>query len=156
MHRGTTTILDEVPKYRDQALNLLVGELLGSGAYRRVYAVKHSPDLVLKVDFDGAFHNAMEWAAWCTLEGTEWAKWVAPCVEIDEFTGALLQRRARPLTDDEWASLGECPAFLGDVGQRNWGWLDGRPVMVDYAINHMADRGIKRPPMRSINKRGSY
>jgi hypothetical protein len=60
----------------------------------------------------------------------------------------LVMRRANPMTDDEvrkyiwkprlswkgWDYLGQ-----GDVGipfehkTANWGWLDGRPVPVDYA-----------------------
>ena len=132
---------------KDMMLGLLVGELLGEGAYRRTYALEHSPRLVAKVDFGGQLTNAQEWHAWCQLHGTEWERWVAPCEAIDEFGGVMLQRRCRPLTDAEWAALGAVPDFLGDTGRRNWGWLEGRPVMVDYAYNHLAGRGLRRVRM---------
>jgi hypothetical protein len=68
--------------------------------------------------------------------------WCAP------FGVMLVMRRANPMTDDEvrkyvwkprlswkaWDYLGQ-----GDVGlpfehkAADWGWLDGRPVAVDYA-----------------------
>lgn len=152
IHRGlpggrAEDVHDEVVKLKQQALNLLVGELLGSGAYRRVYALRHAPDLVLKLEYSPDFANVSEWRTWCDLEHSEWAQWLAPCVAIDEFGGALVQKRAPDLTDEQWAQLREHPAFLGDTGRRNWGWYDGRPVMRDYAFNHLVHRGLKNVRM---------
>lgn len=145
-------ILDEPPKLSSQALNLLVGECLGQGAYRRVYALKHSPGLVLKLEYCPDFMNVREWHAWEYLRDTEWSRWLAPCVSIDEFSGALVQERADDLTDEQWEQLVEYPNFLGDVGRRNWGWLKDRPVMRDYAINHLMHRGLNRVRMLKRDK----
>jgi hypothetical protein len=144
---ANASIVEEPPKLAKQALNLLVGRCLGQGAYRRVYELRHAPDLVIKLEYSHDLANAAEWMAWRELSGTEWGKWLAPCVSIDEFTGALVQKRARDLTDAEWAALREYPAFLGDAGRRNWGWYEGRPVMRDYAFNHLASRGLNRMRM---------
>lgn len=141
------TVLDEPPKLAKQALNLLVGECLGQGAYRRTYALRHAPDLVLKLEYSHDCANAKEWTTWQELEHTEWAKWLAPCVSLDEYTGALVQKRAPDLTDAQWEALEAYPAFLGDTGRRNWGWYEGRPVMRDYAFNHLARRGLSRMKM---------
>lgn len=141
------TALDEPRKLLSQAVNLLVGRCLGQGAFRRVYELRHAPDMVLKLEYSHDFANAKEWITWRELEGTEWAQWLAPCVSIDEFGGALVQRRADDLTDEQWASLREYPAFLGDAGRRNWGWFEGRPVMRDYAFNHLSSRGLSRMKM---------
>lgn len=151
-----SSVLDESPKLKSQVLNLLVGEKIGEGAFRRVYALRHDPSIVIKVDYDGSLSNAQEWLIWCDLENSEWRKWLAPCVAIDEFTGALLQKRCRPLTDAEWEAFTEVPAFLNDTLKRsNWGWYEegdepGRPVMVDYAINNLSGRGLAR--MRMVKR----
>lgn len=145
-------ILDEPCKLASQALNLLVGECLGQGSSRRVYAVKQSPGLVLKLEYCHDFMNVREWQAWEELQHTEWARWLAPCVCIDEFSGALIQERADDLTDEQWEQLVEYPNFLADVGRRNWGWLKDRPVMRDYAINHLMHRGLNRVRMLKRDK----
>lgn len=141
------SVLEEPPKLCKQALNLLVGRCLGQGAYRRVYELRHAPDLIIKLEYSHDFANAKEWTTWQELEHTEWSQWLAPCVSIDEFSGALVQKRAEDLTDEQWASLAQYPAFLGDVGRRNWGWYEGRPVMRDYAFNHLVGRGLKNVRM---------
>ena len=146
-------ILDEENKFKAQSLNLLVGPLLGEGAFRRVYELRYTTDLVLKIDYGASLMNVAEWLTWTELQHSEWAKWLAPCQAIDEFTGALVQKRCRPLTEEEWDALKEIPAFLGDATRiSNWGWYQegdqpGRPVMVDYAINNLAGRGLARMKM---------
>jgi hypothetical protein len=146
---GAANIADEPPKLAKQALNLLVGECLGQGASRRVYALRNTPDLVLKLEYDNRdFSNVIEWTTWSQLQKTKWAEWLAPCISIDEFSGVLIQARADDLTDEQWAALKEYPAFLGDAGRRNWGWYKGRPVMRDYAFNHLITCGLKNMKMK--------
>lgn len=136
-------ILDEPLKLRDQAINLFVGRCLGQGAYRRVYELKHAPDLVIKLEYSHDFQNTQEWLAWQELEHTPWGQWVAPCVSIDEFSGALIQKRAPDLTDEQWNALGKYPSIFADAGRRNWGWYEDRPVLRDYGLNHIMSRGLR-------------
>lgn len=158
------SILDEAHKHKQQSLNLLVGDILGEGAFRRVYEVRHDPSLVLKIDYDGSLSNAKEWMTWCALDGTPDAKWFAPCVAIDEFTGAMLQKRCRLLSDTEWEAHERrtLPKYLQDYSKRtNWGWYQegdepGRVVMVDYAMNLLIEDGARagRPKKQAKKDKG--
>ena len=145
-------ILSTHARIKDCVLDALVGEKLGSGSFRDVYAL--DAKRVLKVEArDWAFCNAHEWTIWCDCP-PEWQKWFAPCLTIDDLGAALIQRRTKPLTKKQWAALTEIPDFMADIKRENWGWMDGRPVCHDYG-NHrfMANsfrrgRLVKRPTDR--------
>jgi hypothetical protein len=150
-------------RIKDQAVNLLVSGAVGQGCHRIVYALEHSPDLVMKVEKGHDFANIREWLAWDELQWDPRAsRWLAPCVDIDFRTGVLLQRRCRDLSDAEWGAIGKVPAWLGDTKRSNWGWLEdpeadpggGRPVMRDYAITKLTRLGLGRAGWRLVDKTG--
>lgn len=143
------SVQDEGASDRMSALGVLVGDCLGVGAYRRVYALHHLPGHVLKVEYANScsFANAMEWETWNELRGTEWESWLAPCLSIDGHGRALVQSRCEPVPDPTWAALTEVPAFFSDVAQRNFGLLDGRVVCLDYSLNRLMQRGRSRVRM---------
>jgi hypothetical protein len=129
---------------KDAALCVLVGEKLGSGVFRDVYAVKGREDVVLKIeDRGGEFCNVMEWKLWTEAQGTPAEQWLAPCLDLSGLSGrALVMRRTQPMTEDAWETL-EVPAFFNDIQPSNWGLLNGRPVCHDYAHSNVLLRGLR-------------
>jgi hypothetical protein len=118
----------------EEAYDLLCGERLGEGVYRVVYAHRHDPSLVVKVEKQyRAFCNAREWAYWD--EFRHWEKgnrWLAPCVGISPLGTILLQKRTEPVRRSDKLPE-EVPSFLDwDLKPANWGWLEGRLVLHDY------------------------
>ena len=129
-----TDIRDYSPRLKDCILHLVVGERLGGGSFRNVYALDDKR--VLKVEPSGStFCNHQEWMIWQEVVGGKWEKWFAPCLDIDTLSGTLIQRRTTPLTDRQWNRLKEVPNFMADIKRANWGMLDGRIVCHDYG-NH--------------------
>ena len=132
-------------RLKDCVLDLVVGEPIAEGTFRDVYALDDKR--VLKVEARGkAFCNTHEWTIW-NDSPKEWEKWFAPCLAIDDFSIALVQRRTRPLTDKQWDALTEVPDFMADLKRENWGWLDGRPVCHDYGNHRFFANGFKRGKM---------
>lgn len=129
-------------RLKDCALQVLLGEPIGRGTFRTVYAV--DKDRVLKLETSGfSFSNAHEWTLWNDAQDTKWAKWLAPCLDIDEYGAALVMARTQPLTDEQWEGLQRVPSFMADVKRDNWGWHDGRAVCHDYGNHGMFSHGFK-------------
>lgn len=112
-------------------IHLVCGNLVGSGTRRQVYIFKPDPKYVIKIDYSLYFDNAVEWDLWQNVVGTKMEKWFAPCLAISSYGTWLIQRRTKPIIH----LPKRVPAMLGDHKRENWGMLDGRPVMHDYA-NH--------------------
>lgn len=135
------------PRIKDCILDALVGDFLGRGHFRAVYALDDSR--VLKVeDRARSFCNIDEWTIWQEAQGTGWEQWFAPCLHIDRFGSALIQARTKPLTDRQWKALKEVPSFMADVKRENWGWHQGRPVCHDYGNHLFFHRGFSRVKMK--------
>lgn len=122
--------------FRD-AFNLLAGDKIGSGAYRSVYECKLRPELVVKVEYEieyRDFHNVLESRFWSDHEHYKpVSRWLAPCEHLSPDGYILLQRRCRPLSS--WKDIPKTlPEFITDVKESNFGILDGRVVLVDYAL----------------------
>ena len=130
----------------EDAFNLLCGKLLGEGIHRKVFECKLRPDLVVKVEFETEyrpFSNVLEQCFWNDhADYKKVADWLAPCEYLSPDGRILLQRRARPLNDDD-VLPDQVPVFLTDVKLDNFGMLDGRLVCVDYA------RTIPNPSLRT-------
>lgn len=126
-----------LPAFED-AFNLLCHEKLGSGIHRDVFACRIDPKLVVKVETDlpwRYFANVHEMKFWTDHQHYEKvAKWLAPCDYLSPDGLILLQRRCEPLRDND-VLPDKLPAFLTDVKKDNYGWLDGRIVCFDYALN---------------------
>src|SRR5690606_24195923 len=117
----------------DDLAGLVLGDKIGEGVFREVSQFRLKSDCVIKRARRGAeCMNANEWPGRCALRGTKLAKWLGPCHHISANGVWLSQQKVEPITKDRLPK--KVPAFLGDLHLKNWGWLDGRPVCVDYAI----------------------
>lgn len=128
---------------KNSALSLFVGDKLGSGASRDVYAIRHDPGAVLKVEISGkTFHNQTEWLVWQEMKDWPISDWFAPCLDIDSYGNVLIQRRTQPFDCDRdfKAALtrtrgGVIPSVLQDIHYANFGMLDGQVVCHDYGYH---------------------
>jgi hypothetical protein len=117
------------------AFNMLCGDLLGEGCYRRVFKCKLRPDLVVKVESAEirSFMNVAESRFWSDNEHyKKIADWLAPCEFLSPDGRILLQRKVDPVPDS-YKLPEKLPSFLTDHKRANFGILDGRLVCVDYA-----------------------
>lgn len=118
----------------DEFVNLMIGDMIGEGAFRKVYECKLDPSLVVKIEntANREFPNVHEWAIWQEVEFHDiLSKWYAPCVQISHSGSVLLQKRTKPLR-----KMPEMvPELFADVKRENFGLYQGRPVMHDYG-NH--------------------
>lgn len=116
----------------EEAFNILCGDLIGEGCYRKVFACKVDPALVVKVETNTQeFANVNEYQLWQNYGDAAIAKWLAPCVSLSPYGRVLLQKRCEPIRNAELP--GKIPAFLTDHKLENFGMLDGRIVCFDYA-----------------------
>lgn len=153
----TDCLWQEIPQLQVCALQSLTGDLLGSGVSRRVYELKHNPDLVIKVEHRARdFCNVNEWNIWNAVEKTKWAKWFAEVVEIDVWGGTLIMRRTTPVTyDDFQKKVKALPDFMDDMHYANFGWLDGRIVCHDYGYDLALDKAVKGAVLKPVKKKES-
>lgn len=126
-----------------ETLQLLLGEKLGGGAYRDVFAMTLNPDLVLKVEPENnsRFSNIQEWTVWNEVQDDpELARWFAPCHHISSCGTILIQSRTKPLKK----LPAEVPNVMTDVKLANMGLYKGRPVFHDYGNHKLYLRGMRR------------
>lgn len=142
----------EITGLKNCAHALLIGEQLGSGATRRVYELKHNPNLVLKVEYASRqFCNVAEYEIWKEVVGTDMEKFFAPVVDIDVWGGALLMRRTKPITEREFKRhVNQLPAFLNDWHWGNFGRLNGRIVCHDYGYHLAIFQAVKAKKMKVV------
>lgn len=134
---------DEISNLKTSSLRLFVGDCIGSGASRRVYEVAHDKTLVLKVEHAGrCFHNATEWLIWEVLRDWPIADWFAPCIEIDSYGNAMLQKRTEPFQSEKDFRLalqrtraGIIPDVFSDIHYGNFGMLNGVVTCHDYGYH---------------------
>lgn len=145
-------IFDHIVPLKNCALELFVDpEPLGEGASRKVYALRRDPDLVLKIEDAGrTFNNQTEWMIWQEVKDWPIADWFAPCVAIDSWGSALLQRRTEPFEceRDFREALrktrgGYLPTLFSDTHHENFGMLDGRVVCHDYGYHKLFYQGAQ-------------
>lgn len=131
---------DSVTMRRD-LISLLVGEPISCGAHREVFALYGRPNEVVKIETQARnFFNILEWEAWCELQSTRWAKWLAPCKSISDCGTALIMERTHPVSKVP----PRLPPFFQDVKPENFGMLeDGRVVCHDYGISWLMRHNIK-------------
>ena len=103
-----------------------LGEILGDGKFRTVFAHADDPSLVVKLEkAKGA--NAAEWDVWQAIKGTEYEPHFAPLHDFGE--GWVTQSRTEPVEGD---APDQIPAICSaDAERRNFGVLDGRIVCID-------------------------
>lgn len=157
--------IDEGIHSKNSALSMFIGEQLGSGAYRRVYELKHDPSLVLKLEYCGKeFCNIHEMLVWREVEHTPIEDWFAPCVEIDSYGLVLFQKRTQPIKSEEelkkllfeTRNVRNLPDFFDDAHYANFGIYGGRVVCHDYGFNHFIQHGVKSNWMKLAEEDGQY
>lgn len=81
------------------------------------------------------FANVLEMKFWSDNQyHAPIAKWLAPCDYLSPDGLILLQRKCEALRESDKLP-DKLPSFLTDVKRDNYGWLDGRIVCFDYALN---------------------
>lgn len=114
-----------------------LGDYLGEGFRRIVYAHKDDPELVIKflknIEDD---HNRIEFENWQILKDTEKGRWLTPCVSLSEDGRFLIQKRVK-VTDEAPENVPDWIQILGDWSfggnkSKHWGIYEGRIVLIDY------------------------
>lgn len=109
---------------------LMLGEKIGSGSSRDVYACPTDKTLVIKYEHAESFQNHLEWEIWQLVKGTKWAKWFAPCVNISPNGLFLIQKRAEKSKKMDYPK--QIPFFFTDLKYDNFGFIGKQFVCVDY------------------------
>ena len=109
-----------------------LGEYLGAGKGRIVYAHALDDSLVVKIEVPSSQdpgQNEQEWLVWCAVKGTPLEIWFCPCHRLGQ--GWLTMVRAALFEGEPPPRVPE--AFPKDATRENCGLLDGRFVCIDYA-----------------------
>jgi hypothetical protein len=133
----TESIIDLVRcKSSKEIITKFRGKKLGRGTYRNVYAMKGSPDYVLKIElYQGlrTFANVTEWRNWSDNRLWIWlAQYLAPCLWISEDGKILIQRRVTFKEKKHYPK--EIPALFTDTKIQNFGWIGNQFVCCDYSF----------------------
>lgn len=129
--------------------DMLLGDSIAYGAHRHVFQHATDETLVVKLeDIARNFYNVHEWHVWERIKGTVHAKWFAPCVHIAPCGTILTMKKALPATADKLPK--KIPAFFTDVKAENWGFLNGKPVCIDYGLHLLLEVGMTTR-MRTAN-----
>lgn len=114
----------------------LCGELLGSGAYRDVYAMKDNKNYVIKIERDmtvAIFANVTECRNWMNhKESVQLGPWLAPVELINETGNVIIQRRVSFRGKEHYPD--KIPNVLRDRKYDNYGWIGERFVCCDYSF----------------------
>jgi len=122
--------------------DLMVGEKLGYGIGRDVFACKLDKSLVVKIErASHSFQNVAEWELWDQLRDTKMASWLAPCVNISENGSVLLMKRTTPIIPGTTKLPVAAPRFLNDFKYQNYGVFERRIVCHDYGRHHAVSEG---------------
>ncbi len=133
---------------RTKFMKHLLGKKIGEGCRRQVFAHKHDDTLVIKVYRDEEFftarkahgvwrhpeHNLVEYENWLRAKerGTDFAMWLAPCLEISDCGVFLVQRRGTKVD----RIPRNIPGWIHAQGDfaigANWVMIDERIVLSDY------------------------
>lgn len=133
------------PKLSDftarEALNMMVGKLIGEGCYRKVYLNRFDPKTVIKVEEgSGHFCNVKEWEIWSQVEDHGGVSpFLAACKYISPCGSVLIQERTSPIAIHDLPK--RIPSFLkSDLKSENWGWsTKKRAACHDYANCRLLD-----------------
>jgi hypothetical protein len=138
---------------RVELCNMVLGEKIGTGAYRDVYANALDPELVVKVEMQkGSFANILEWEFWQhNRHEPSVRKFLAPCVHISDSGLVLIQRRTYPLSSKKSLPK-KVPSIIDDVHEGNWGHLGfGGPVVChDYGNLNLSQKGRDKNTIRQM------
>jgi hypothetical protein len=134
--------------------NLFLGELLGKGIARKVYALRPWPaEYVVKVQTrqsfeEGDYQNIAEWELWSHAD-PKLRRWLAPCISLSPCGRALIQVRTETIY--RAAIPKRVPAVLGDLHQDNFGHYKGKVVLRDYGRHLAYKLSANAKTMRDAN-----
>lgn len=127
----------------------IIGEHIGSGIHRDVYAWELDPKVVCKLEGGaGSFANIREYDVWQEVKNTKFARWFAPVLAISSAGCLLLQARTTPVDIKRLPK--KVPAFFTDLKASNWGRYKGRIVCHDYGLHMLLTKGLTNR-MRDTN-----
>lgn len=141
----------------ENIMDALVGQWIGRGARREVYAHRENQDLVVKIQRNKCeFDNIIEWELWHAAgycKGQSDAhKWLAKCHYLSKDGKILIQERTYRIHEKDYPK--EVPIWMRDDLHSNFGrTLDGRFVAHDYAQNLAYRYGLLTKRMRKPNWR---
>lgn len=120
---------------------MMLGERLGEGVGREVFADRMNPRRVIKLEENG-FQNVTEHLVWAALCDTVWAPWFARCFWISANGRVLIQERAfLPARRPPMPDL--VPNFVNDARECNMGVVRGRWVFCDYGHTNLLRLGLQ-------------
>lgn len=140
----------------ESILDLCMGRKIGSGYSRDVYEWLPDTTKVLKVArednlFRGVAANIAEFELWERVREGEFynnaKQWLAPVHLISNDGKAMLQSRTEPVRTCELPA--KIPVWITDVKQNNVGWLDGKIVFHDYAMNLIPENGLSNKTVKA-------
>jgi hypothetical protein len=147
-----TSLFDEITQIKNCALETLIDpEPIGVGNSRRVYSLVRDDTLVIKLEYSGrTFHNQVEWLVWQEVKDWPINDWFAPCVSIDSWGSALIQRRTQPFDSEQdfkdalrRSRGGRLPEMLADTHYHNFGMLNDQVVCHDYGYHRFLRQGAQ-------------
>lgn len=134
------TLFTEDPISAD-FFDMFVGDHIASGSARNVYCYADGKN-VIKFEQAGTYQNTSEWDAWLHVQGTDVAKWFAPCKFLSPTGRVLVQAYAPDMKPHQIPD--KVPAFFSDIKYENWGWYKGHPVCRDYGLTLLMEHGMTK------------
>ena len=123
--------------------DMVVGDCIGTGAFREVYEYLPRSNHVFKVEqVAGCFENVLEYEIWQDVQHTDHNKWFAPCTDISINGIWMIQRRTKPCTEKQLPEY--VPAYFTDIKKENIGWYNGHPCFHDYGRNKLVTLGLTK------------
>ena len=139
--------MSDSPVVHRDMFRAVVGDVIGRGSNRVVYACTINPVWVFKVEEGaGDFQNVTEWLIWSRVSDTPLAKWFAPCHYISPNGLILVQSRTILARPKEYAD--RMPVFFTDFKRSNYGILGKQLVCHDYGTALVLDHGLITTRMR--------
>ena len=120
----------------------IFGKRIGKGKSRIVYPHNENPNWVIKqimAENPTSNSNQIEWSVWLAVKDTPFADFFCPCVDLTA-EGHIIMLRCDPVPKDHKKRITKILDIkLPDTnGLKNYGWLDGRLVLVDYGHTDFA------------------
>lgn len=135
---------------KNEYIDVFIGDYIGRGVSRHVYAVLGAPDMVAKVEQrSGSFQNALESEIWNEVQFTKWKVWFAPVIRISSCGMVLLQAKTHPIPPNQYPT--ELPDFFTDLKPENFGLYKGRVVCHDYALNMFTSNALSKAKLRKVS-----
>ena len=142
------------PVFLYDMMETMLGDKLGEGIHRKVFAHPLNDKVVVKIATDprGTQANVTEFkyyeeVSWLTGD-LSWVKdWFAPVEYISSNGGVLIMKRTEVRTNKKKPD--EVPAFIQDAHEDNFGWIGNKFVCHDYGcqtfLTSQITKKMKKP-----------